>query len=399
MALFSLLKEHMVKQLLWKTSKDSNPGKIKGNRGRKRTALEVDAKNSDRSNSLGQSNRLRKCTQSKLLPNSRQNDRLGRRKKKQRTKKYGEGKAKMSFPPLSHRSRTNFAGLENLGQTCFFNSIIQCLFHCPLFRKAIKNVPQPVLSVAVLRELRLLFTQMDKKNSLGYLKTLRCFSAAANIPECKEADMNKNTPEDAGEFFLRLIQHFRVKFKRLADTFEGDLRSKLTCQRCFQTYIKTEPFGLLPLSFPESNNEHEFPNRYDVYDFLNEFLKPEIISGYDCAHCPAQNPTEKTLDILSTPKVLVLQLKRFQGLQKIEDYVRFPAMLRLNYAGMGDEQKQLYRLTGVVCHKGRSIANGHYVAYVLAEEKWLKADDSTVQEVQYETVKRKEAYLLFYLRL
>ena len=399
MALFSLLKEHMVKQLLWKTSKDSNPGKIRSYRSRKRTTLKIDTKNSDRSNSLRQSNRLRKRTESKVLLNPRQNDRLGRPKKKQRTKKNGESETKMLFPPVSHPSVTRFSGLENLGQTCFFNSITQCLFHCPLFREAIKNIPQAVLSVDVLRELRLLFTQMGKKNSLGYLKTLRCFSAAANIPECKEANMNKNTPEDAGEFFLRLIEHFRGKFKRLAHVFEGDLQSTLKCQRCFQIYIKTEPFGLLPLSFPRPNNEHEFPHTYDVYDFFDEFHKPEIISGYKCAHCPAQYPTEKTLDILSTPKVLVLQLKRFQGLQKIEDYVRFPAKLRLNYKSMGNEQHQLYRLTGVVCHKGRSIANGHYVAYVLAEEKWLKADDSNMQEVQYKTVKRKEAYLLFYLRL
>ena len=210
----------------------------------------------------------------------------------------------MFFPPVSHPSVTRFNGLENLGQTCFFNSITQCLFHCPLFREAIKNIPQAVLSVDVLRELRLLFTQMGKKNSLGYLKTLRCFSAAANIPECKEANMNKNTPEDAGEFFLRLIEHFRGKFKRLAEMFDGNLLSTLTCQRCLQTYIKTEPFGLLPLSFPESNKEHQFRHRHDVYDFLDEFLKPEIISDYNCAHCSARHPTEKTLDFLSTPKVL-----------------------------------------------------------------------------------------------
>ena len=84
-ALFSLLKEHMVKQLLWKTSKDSNPGKIRSYRSRKRTALEIDTKNSDRSNSLRQSNRLRKRTESKVLLNPREGDRLGRPKKKQRT--------------------------------------------------------------------------------------------------------------------------------------------------------------------------------------------------------------------------------------------------------------------------------------------------------------------------
>ena len=211
--------------------------------------------------------------------------------------------------------------------------------------------------------------------------------------------MNKNRQEDACIFFLRLIEHFRKKFKPLADIFEGDLRSTLTCQRCFTSYIKTEPFGLLPLAFPEDKNEHDVLHTHDVYDLLDDFVTPEIISGYNCDRCSTQNPTEKTLDILSTPKVLVLQLKRFQGLQKIEDYVRFPSKLRLNYASVGNEQHQLYHLTGVVCHKGSSISNGHYISYVLAGEKWLKADDKTIREVSYKTVKRKKVYLLFYLRL
>ena len=276
---------------------------------------------------------------------------------------------------------------------------MQCIFHCPLFREAIKSVPQSVLSVAVLRELRLLFTQMGKKSSLGYLKTLRCFSAAINIPECKEANMNKNRQEDACIFFLRLIEHFRQKFKPLADIFEGDLRSKLTCQRCFTSYTKTEPFGLLQLAFPEDMNQHDVSRTHDVYDLLDDFITPEIISGYNCDRCSIQSPTEKTLDILSTPKVLLLQLKRFQGLQKIEDFVRFPSKLRLNFASVGNGEHQLYRLTGVVCHKGMSIQHGHYIAYVLAEEKWLKADDTTIREIRYETVKREEAYLLFYVRI
>ena len=104
-------------------------------------------------------------------------------------------------------------------------------------------------------------------------------------------------------------------------------------------------------------------------------------------------------NVFSTPKVL-LQLKIFQGLQKIEDFVRFPSKLRLNFASVGNGgEQQLYRLTGVVCHIGMSIANGHYIAYVLAEEKWLKADDTTIREVRYETVKGKEVYLLFYVRI
>ena len=146
-------------------------------------------------------------------------------------------------------------------------------------------------------------------------------------------------------------------------------------------------------------NQHDVSRTHDVYDLLDDFVTPEIISGYNCDRCSTQNPTEKNLDILSTPKILLLQLKRFQGLQKIEDFVRFPSKLRLNFASVGNGEHQLYRLTGVVCHRGTSIRNGHYIAYVLAEEKWLKADDTTIREVRYETVKRQEVYLLLYVRI
>ena len=411
--LYGKLKEHMVKQKLWKVSKKKKVSKrkgcqrrkpkgqrVKGDRVRKKKAQELETLSSRVSNSsLRQLKRFKRNKKSKKLPNPTKDDYLGRPMKKQRTNEYGISEEKALVPQVLHPERTSFHGLENLGQTCYFNSIVQCLFHCPLFREAIKSVPQAVLSVAVLRELRLLFTQMGEKSSLEYLKTHQCFSAAINIPECKEANMNKNRQEDACIFFLRLIEHFRKKFKPLADIFEGDLRSTLTCQRCFTSYIKTEPFGLLPLAFPEHNDQHDVLHTHDIYDFLDDFVTPEIISGYNCDRCSTQTPTEKTLDIISTPKVLLLQLKRFQGLQKIEDFVRFPSKLRLKFACVGNGEHQLYRLTGVVCHRGLSITHGHYIAYVLAEEKWLKADDTTIREVRYETVKREEVYLLFYVRI
>ena len=204
----------MVKRLLWKTLKNLKSDERRGNRARKRKVQELEIQKSELSNSsFRKSNRFRRSTETVKLSKPIQGDHLGRQKKKRRTKTYGISEAKALAPQLLHLERTSFHGLENLGQTCYFNSIVQCIFHCPLFREAIKSVPQSVVSVPVLRELRLLFTQMGKKSSLGYLKTLRCFSAAINIPECKEANMNKNRQEDACIFFLRLIEHFRKKIQ------------------------------------------------------------------------------------------------------------------------------------------------------------------------------------------
>ena len=428
MALFCILKEHMVKRLLWKTSKDLKPAKRTGDRRRKRTAQVVETESSEESkSSLRPAKRLRGSTGSKndnVLRRStrnrssrkrsstfldlpltipRQADNLRRAKEKRLAQKHRKSDEKCLLSQPLHAEQRSSKGLDNLGNTCYFNSIVQCLLHCSLFRDAIENVPQRALSVAVLRELRLLFNQMTSNSASTHVRPSQCFSAAMNIPECKEAQMSLNeNQEDAGEFFIRLIEHFRQKFRPLADIFVGLIRSTLTCQQCSNSYIKVDPFKLLSLSFPVVSNEQDpynVPHTHNIYNLLGDFVKPEIISGYNCPHCAAQRPTEKILHILSTPKVLVLQLKRFSGLEKIYDFVRFPSDLTLKYVNDGNDADQSYRLTGVVLHTGPSIEDGHYIAYVSAEGKWLKANDSTIQEVRWETVRNKKVYLLFYMRL
>ena len=100
LALFCLLKEHMVKKLLWKTSKDSNPGKIKSNRGRKRTALEIYTVSSSKS-SMRSSKRLRRNT------NSKENHSQRRRSiRKRSTCKPRSSLVNVSSSSLTHREYT-----------------------------------------------------------------------------------------------------------------------------------------------------------------------------------------------------------------------------------------------------------------------------------------------------
>ena len=94
----------------------------------------------------------------------------------------------------------------------------------------------------------------------------------------------------------------------------------------------------------------------------------------------------------------MLQLKRFSGLQKIDDLVKFPTQLQLKVVGAGSERHHCYRITGVVFHRGSTIASGHYISYVNAEGKWLEANDSSIREVSWEMVRNIKVYLLFYVR-
>ena len=77
-----------------------------------------------------------------------------------------------------------YKGLKNNGNTCYFNSVIQCLLHCPLTKKAIENVPPHTLSNEVLRELRTLFMKMTNDDALTFLSPIQCFNAVMRTSEC-----------------------------------------------------------------------------------------------------------------------------------------------------------------------------------------------------------------------
>lgn len=80
----------------------------------------------------------------------------------------------------------------------------------------------------------------------------------------------------------------------------------------------------------------------------------------------------------------------------------------------------MYDLSGVVCHKGKSLTQGHYISYVKKDVRfhgeaniyednsaaarnnsrtvWLKCDDEAITEVGEEEVRGTQGYLLFYNR-
>ena len=56
-----------------------------------------------------------------------------------------------------------------------------------------------------------------------------------------------------------------------------------------------------------------------------------------------------------------------------------------------------YSLTGVICHTGKTLLDGHYYAYVRRRKddghSWYKCSDTTVREVNGNMAKKLKSYL------
>ena len=135
-------------------------------------------------------------------------------------------------------------------------------------------------------------------------------------------------------------------------------------------------FGFCQRSSKLTGSAYLLPNGH--------YLKLEMLHTHPCLQCGFVGGTGKKLDMINPPQVLVLHISRFDsGLQKIDNFVKFPSELTTEHITSGNGQFLTYRLRGLIVHVGASIASGHYVGYVLIQGKWYKADDTKITEVTW----------------
>ena len=184
-----------------------------------------------------------------------------------------------------------------------------------------------------------------------------------------------------------LLEHFEQKFRPLSDIFEAKFISIHKCQLCSHSYSTKQPFKqyTLQMDLPSTNGTQTL----DLYKLMDHYHKADIIQGCTCSQCHSVNSTKKIMNITALPRILVIQLSRFRGLSKINNYVRFPKQASFKYKSGNNEYNKQYRVMGIVVHIGSSIANGHYMSYVRAGENWMKANDETVTSFRMYVIRKR----------
>jgi hypothetical protein len=298
-----------------------------------------------------------------------------------------------SYDPSSQR-RFRFAGLRNLGATCYMNAVFQQLFHTPAFRARVVESPPGEPWHRALRSLfvRLQHSELPFVNTQQFVEHWRFYGER----------VDPRQQQDAVEFFQCLMDTIGD------DLFKGRLIHRLIGDGVEQS--QSDDFWSLSL---------EVKGCRSFAESLSSFLQTETITGYRPDGQQRTVDVRKFTRISKTPDFLVIHLKRYEwdvtarARTKVNDRFEFPPAIDLAPL-MENSDREPYTLTGVVLHSGTALG-GHYTSYVLIDGGWVAFDDTLVREIGNATFSTDAfggqqfsdsefathypcAYLLFYAR-
>ncbi|XP_071968451.1 ubiquitin carboxyl-terminal hydrolase 36 isoform X2 [Engystomops pustulosus] len=302
------------------------------------------------------------------------------------------------------------AGLQNLGNTCFLNSTVQCLTYTPplanylLSKEHSRNCQQGGFCMLCIMQNHLIQAFANSGNAIKPVSFIRELKKIAR-------HFRFGSQEDAHEFLRYTIDAMQkaclngyAKLDRQSQAttlvhqiFGGYLRSRVKCSVCKSVSDTFDPYLDIALEIRHSAN---------IIRALELFVRSDVLSGenaYMCAKCKKKVPATKRFSVHRASNVLTLSLKRFANFSggKITKDVGYPEFLNIRpYMSQTNGDPVMYALYAVLVHSGYSCHAGHYYCYVKASNgQWYQMNDSLVHASNIKVVLNQQAYVLFYLRV
>ena len=292
---------------------------------------------------------------------------------------------------------SNAKGIQNQGNTCYLNSLVQCLLSCTSVYETLNSIINKpgVSNNELLSSLYNLYeASMVSNNDItrNVIMFWRCLIQVSN----KRNDhvlMRMGAQEDAHEglmMFLDSIEHV----PELRILFEHRYRTQILCTNCREYVVDRSDtnttFDIQQDLMTEQTSEFEdIDPTYGKSMHINDFLKKQngFVEDYKCPQCGDKQKKFKIITLTMVPEILPILTKKYQR----KTITNFP--IELYFVSADKRYKYIYKLIAQSEHSGNAHG-GHYWAKALRSDGWYILNDSSIQQCTPSPT--NETYIIFY---
>ena len=271
-------------------------------------------------------------------------------------------------------------GLVNLGNSCYFNSVLQCLLQVPQLSNYFIIKPYEG-NCEFIKEYKNFVKNfwLNKNNTIeNPVKLLKYFKE-------KNPDFDNPQQQDCQETLFLLLDMFEKDI--IEKIFYFDLIQETICKSEKSIYYEHTNIFMM---YPQESGKtlHELITHNQQWNTLEDYKDSKNI-----VHNIA---TTRTM-FWTPPRILVFSLKMYNNKikSKIDEIFDLNPYIHENSKFKNKDNQ--YYLFGMCSHMG-SINGGHYISYTKHKEKWYIKDDESCNEVK--NLKLEDHYyIIFYKKL
>lgn len=292
------------------------------------------------------------------------------------------------------RAACGYAGLKNLSNTCYLNSLCTQLFMNVDFRRFMLTVEldRRDQSRALLRETQSMFAQLQSSQR----RFVDPDRFVASIKTYDDDMINIHNQMDVEEFFNLLNDrweaqlHSQEAVRQFRSFYGGQLVTQTKSKECDHVSEVLEPFTAIQCDIKGKKN---------LLESLQAYVEGEHMEGdnrYKCSSCDRHVDAVRRSCLKEIPDSVIFHLKRFdfnlrtQSRSKINDYFAFPDRIDMYPYTIehlsnspGGSSEDWFELVGILVHAG-TAESGHYYSFIRerptsrSDEGWFEFNDDVV---------------------